>query len=140
MSCYFIVSIQTHASLLSSGHYACILLVSGAVVHTIQHEFSPANPNPHSNSGIMTPSSSNDTASHASAAGSNDTITPDQPQEQSKQLLAYINQSPTADDSLYGRLANQPETGDLQGRIAFHTARAQEAIDSYDEQSRSRGP
>jgi hypothetical protein len=88
----------------------------------------------------MTPSSSNDTASHASAAGSNNTVTPDQPQEQSEQLLAFIDQSPTTDGSLYGQFANQPETGDPQGRIAIHETRAQEAIDSYDEQSRSRGP
>lgn len=99
-----------------------------------------ANPNPYRNSGIMTPSSSNDTASHASAAGSNDTVTPDQPQEQSVQLLAYFNQSPTTDGLPYGRFANQPEAADLQSSIALHTTRAQGVIDSYDKQFQSRDP
>jgi hypothetical protein len=89
--------------------------------------FSLANHGPHRNSGSMTLSSSNEIASHALEAGSNSKTTPDQPREPSEQLLARLTQPLTTDGSPHQRFDNQPETAGLQGRIAFHTARAQGA-------------
>ncbi|KAK4153198.1 hypothetical protein C8A00DRAFT_34087 [Chaetomidium leptoderma] len=86
--------------------------------------------------GILTPSSSNDTASHASAAGSNNTAgtASNPPGEPSDQLLEYLAQSPTEDGPPYGRFVDQPHTGaDPHGRIAFHMALAQRANDRFDE-------
>jgi hypothetical protein len=84
----------------------------------------------------MTPSSSNDTASNASAAVPNHpTANANQTPQSPYQLLAYLAQPATSDGPVYGRLAGQ--TADNYASIAFHTARAQQIIDRFDEQFRS---
>ncbi|KAK4038976.1 hypothetical protein C8A01DRAFT_16991, partial [Parachaetomium inaequale] len=53
-------------------------------------------------------------------------------------LLAYLAQSATQDSSLYERHASQPQTGDLAGRIADSTGRAQDTADRFDRQFQPR--
>jgi hypothetical protein len=84
----------------------------------------------------MTPTSSNDTASHVSAAVSNySTTIANQTAQPSYQLLAYLAQPATSDGPVYGRLAGQPV--DERARIAFHTTRAQRNNDRFDQRFRS---
>ena len=99
-----------------------------------------ANPNPlrlSDASGVVTPSSSaesTDTPSHAWAACSDHSAAANEPCAPSAQLLLELAQSPYDDGSLYGRLVGPPPAStDVHDRILVHTARAQGALDAFDD-------
>ena len=96
-----------------------------------------ANPNPLRLSdavGVVTPSSStDDTASHASAACSDYSAAANEPWAPSDQILSELAQSAYDDGSLYGRLVGPPPaSADVHDRILVHTARAQGALDAFE--------